>query len=287
MALYVNSEAIESQRIEQEKDRMRPSYEQAFADQPAEERERQLSDWARENVIEAVLFRHAAKRESPTVSDADIDAFVGLLLRQEDETGPLHQRLSSGDAERQKVRQEAAEHIRTERLMEKIAAGVAEPKDKDIRRYYERNAERFTVPEMIRAAHIVKHPTAETSSEQQKQALEAVLAQIEAGSDFAQVAGEHSACPDNGGDLGYFARGQMVPAFEEVVFNLKPGQISGVFATEFGWHIAKVLDRRPALPCPLDQVRKLIVQELTQQAREKALERFLDQQREKAVIEER
>jgi parvulin-like peptidyl-prolyl isomerase len=287
MALYVNGEPIESQRIEHEKERMRPSYEQTFADQAAEDRERQLSDWARENVIEAVLFRQSAIRECPTVPDADIDALLDNLLRQENETGPLHQRLSSGDAERQKVRQEAAGQIRSQRLLEKISAEVAEPKEKDIRRCYERNVERFTVPEMIRAAHIVKHPTAETPSEQQREAMEVVLAQLNSGADFATVAGEHSACPENGGDLGFFARGQMVPAFEEVVFNLKPGQVSGIFATEFGWHIAKVVDRRPALPCPLDQVRQLIVQELTKQARDKVLERFLDNEREKAVIEER
>ena len=287
MSLYVNGEVIESQRIEDEKERMRPSYEQTFADQAAEDRERQLSDWARENVIEAVIFRQAAIRECSTVPDADIDALLDSLLSQENETGPLHQRLGSGDAERQKVRQEAAEQIRSQRLLEKISADVAEPKEKDIRRYYERNVERFTVPEMIRAAHIVKHPTAEASTEQQREAMEAVLTQLNSGADFATIAGEHSACPDNGGDLGFFARGQMVPAFEEVVFNLKAGQISGIFASEFGWHIAKVLDRRPAMPCPIEQVRQLIVRELTKQGRDKALERFLDREREKAVIEER
>lgn len=287
MSLCVNGEAIAPERIEQEKERMRPSYEQTFADQPADEREKQLSEWARENIIEAVLFRQAAMKECPEVTDAEIESLLNRGLEQESETGPLHQRISNGDAERQKLRQEAVEQIRTERLLAAIAADVAEPKDKDIRRYYERNLERFTVPEMLRAAHIVKHPEAESDSDRQKQEMDAVLSRIQGGADFAAMASEHSVCPENGGDLGYFARGQMVPAFEEVVFNLEPGRVSGVFATEFGWHIAKVLDRKPAMPCPLDQVRQVVVKELTQQARDKALEQFLDRQRKTAVLEER
>lgn len=287
MTLYVNGQAIEPQSVERERERMRPGYERAFADQPQSEREAQLSAWAQENVVEAVLFAQAAEQHCPTVDEADIDAMIQGALEQETETGPLHQRYSAGEDERQKLRREAAERIRAERLMENINAEAGEPKEKDIRRYYDRRAERFTIPEVVRAAHIVRHHTPGVSAEQAKEEMEGVLAKIHAGADFAQIAGEQSSCPENGGDLGYFARGQMVQAFEDVVFGLKPGQISDVFSTEFGWHIAKVFDRKPALPCPLEQVRRLIVQELTQQARDKALEQFLDRQREKAVIEER
>jgi len=287
MAFYVNGESIAPQEIEQEKERMRASYMQAFPEQTADEQEKQLSDWARENVIERVLFRQAAQKECPHVDEAEIDALLSRSLEQEGQNGTLHQRISSGEAEVQKLRQEAAEQIRTERLLSTITAGVAEPKDKDIRRYYERNLERFTVPEMLRAAHIVKHPGPESAPDQQKQEMEEILSQIQGGADFSAVAGQHSACPENGGDLGYFARGQMVPAFEEVVFNMEPGDVSGVFATEFGWHIAKVFDRRPAMPCPLDQVKQVIVKELTGQARDKAVEQFLDQQRKTALLEER
>jgi parvulin-like peptidyl-prolyl isomerase len=287
MTLYVNGQAVEAGRVEREIARMRPSYEQAFADQPAEQREGQLAEWARENAIEAILFEQVALREFPDIAVADISALLNEMLAQEDEAGPLHQRLSAGEAECQKLRQEAAAQIRTERLLNKITADVSAPKDKDIRRFYDRNIERFSVPEMVRAAHIVKHPDAAVAPEQQKEELEATLAQIRGGADFTELADKHSACPGSGGDLGYFQRGQMVPAFEAVVFDLKPGQVSDVFATEFGWHIAKVLDRRPAAPCPLEQVRHLIVKELTQREKDKAIERFLDQEREKAVIEER
>ncbi len=287
MVLYVNGEAVAPERIEQEKTRMRPSYEQAFANEPVQERQQRLDEWARENVIEQILFNQAAKRELPQISEADVDGFINRLLEEENEDGPLHQRLSSGDEERQKVRQEAAAQIRSETLLKKITSNVAQPTDKDIRRHYQRNVERFSVPEMVRAAHIVKHPEPEISSDKQKQQMDELLVCIQNGEDFAKLADEHSACPGSGGDLGYFSRGQMVPSFEEVVFNMQAGQTSKVFSTEFGWHIAKVIDRKPAMPCSLEQVRPVIVKELTQQAKDKALEDFLDAERQKASFEER
>ncbi len=287
MTLYVNGQAVEQGRIEQEVERMRPSYERAFADQPAEARQRQLAEWARENVIEAVLFAQAAKRDFAAVTEADIDALLAQLAEQQGPDGIVHQRLSAGDAERQKVRSEAAEQLRTERLMQRITADLPAPKDNAIGRYYRQHIERFSVPEMVRAAHIILHPSAECTAAQQKEQMEDILRQLRGGADFAAMAKAHSACPERGGDLGYFPRGQMVEPFEEVVFNLAPGQISDVFATEFGLHIAKVLDKKPAAPCPLEQVRPVIVNELTAQARDKALEHFLDAERQKAVIEEK
>lgn len=283
--LKVNGQAITEQQIEQEKARMRPSYEQAFADQPPDEKEAQLAEWSRENVIEQVLFRQAAEKQFPEIPQSDIDALLSRLLEQEDDNGPLHQRLNAGQAECQKVHLEAAEQIRSERLLEHIYSAIPEPKDKDIRRYYQRHIERFSVPEMLRAAHIVMHPSAEVSAEQQKQQMDAILARLNNGADFAALADEHSSCPGSGGDLGYFPRGQMTQSFEDVVFNLQPGQTSGVFATEFGWHIAKVIDRKPAMPCPLDQVRTLIVNELSRSARDKAVEQFIDAERLKADIQ--
>ncbi|OPZ16122.1 MAG: Foldase protein PrsA 1 precursor [candidate division BRC1 bacterium ADurb.BinA364] len=107
------------------------------------------------------------------------------------------------------------------------------------------------------------------------------------GADFAQAAARNSDCPDNGGDLGYFPRGQMVPEFENVVFSLKRGQISEVFRTEFGLHIATVTDKRPARPYEFEQVKDTIRRELRGGLRQKAIEDFIDAERAKARIEER
>jgi len=287
MALYVNGEQVEHALVDDEIRRLRPSYERAFAGLDEEDRERQLVQWSRENVIEAVIFRQQARKEFPAIEESAVQQMLDRLLAEENETGPVHQRLTAGAEEAQKLRSEIADQIRHDRLMQKITGNVPEPGDKAVRKHYEQNIERFTVPEMVHAAHIVKHPDADTSPEELKSQIEAIYQRLEAGELFEKLAGEHSDCPDSAGDLGFFARGKMVPAFEEVVFNLEPGQYSGVFETEFGMHIAKVYEKRPSVPCPFEQVREVIVRDLKQQAREKMIENFLDAQKAESAIEER
>jgi uncharacterized protein len=287
-SLYVNGEEIESAIIEDEVSRLRPQYQQVFADQPKQEQEKQLSEWARENIIEAALYRQQARKYFPQIESQEIQTILEQLLQREGQDGTLHQRLRAGTQEKQKLQDEIADQIRHERLQSQIAKTIHQPSEKEIRRYYDQHlADRFTISQMVHAAHIVKHPNADNSKEQQYRQMCEIKEKLDQGVPFEQLAKENSDCPDSAGDLGFFARGRMVPVFEEVVFNLKPGTYSDVFETEFGWHIAKVIEKRPPIPCSLEQVREVIIEDLTRQAQEKALEQFLDAQKEKAHIEER
>jgi parvulin-like peptidyl-prolyl isomerase len=120
-----------------------------------------------------------------------------------------------------------------------------------------------------------------------KNQMQQILKELRDGADFDEMARKHSDCPENAGDLGFFPRGSMVQGFEDVVFGMEVGQTSDVFKTEFGYHIARVSDTKPAMPCPLEDVREVIVRELTEQTRQKAIEKFIDAQKAKAVIEEK
>lgn len=287
MALYVNGEHVDDSLIDGEIQRLRPSYEQVFAELNEYDREKQLTEWSRENVIEGVLFRQQARKAFPEIEDQAVQQTLDQLLAGENENGSCHQRLDAGTEEEKKLRSEIADQIRHDRLMQKITADISEPKDKDICKYYDQNINRFTVPEMVHAAHIVKHTGPDTTPEALQKDMEQVLERLNSGTSFEELASQYSDCPDSAGDLGFFARGKMVPAFDEVVFNLEPGQYSGVFETEFGFHIAKVYEKRPSVPCQIDQVREIIVRDLQQQAREKAIEKFLDAQKAEVMIEER
>jgi parvulin-like peptidyl-prolyl isomerase len=287
MALYVNGELVEQTLIDDEVQRLRPSYEHVFGKLAPAEREHQLEEWSRENVIEAVIFRQQARKEFSRIEDGAVQQALEQLLAGEHDAGPIHQRLEAGPAEEKKLRSEIADQIRRDRLMQKVTAGLPEPKDKDIRKYYDQNMDHFTMPEMVHAAHIVKHFGPETSPKEIQTEMEQILERLNSGASFEELASQHSDCPDSAGDLGFFARGKMVPGFEGVVFDLKPGEYSGVFRTEFGLHIAKVYEKRPAVPCRIDQVRDVIVRDLKQQTREKAVDNFLDVKKAEAVIEER
>ena len=116
----------------------------------------------------------------------------------------------------------------------------------------------------------------------------AVLKTIKAGGDFATLARANSQDPgsaQNGGDLGFFPKGQMTPAFEEAAFKLKPGTVSALVETPFGFHIIKVIERRAPRTAPFEEVSGQIKDFLTQGQREQKLEQFVEQVKAKGKIE--
>lgn len=122
---------------------------------------------------------------------------------------------------------------------------------------YRENLTTFSTPEQTRASHILFATEGEDEAEVRKQAEE-VLARVKAGEDFATLAREHSddGSSQAGGDLDFFARGAMVPAFDEAAWSLQPGETTDeLVQTDFGFHIIRVTDRRPAQTRSLEEVR--------------------------------
>jgi peptidyl-prolyl cis-trans isomerase D len=134
----------------------------------------------------------------------------------------------------------------------------------EIERYYNDNQDQFSTPAQVRASHILFKTEGKDEAAVRKEA-EAVLKQAKAGADFAALAKKYSqddASKANGGDLGFFSEGQMVPEFEKAAFSMEPGQISGLIKTQYGFHIIKVTDKKPAVTKPLAEVRKQIEDQL-------------------------
>jgi peptidyl-prolyl cis-trans isomerase D len=148
---------------------------------------------------------------------------------------------------------------------------------KDIQDYYDTNASQFQIPEQVHAAHIlIKVDPNATPAEQsaaEKKAAE-VAQKARSGADFSALAKKYSEDPgskDKGGDLGTFGKGQMVPAFDQAVFSMKPGEIRGPVRTKFGYHIIKLIDKTPAHEKPLEEVQNQIRLSLeTQRVNEQA-----------------
>jgi len=152
--------------------------------------------------------------------------------------------------------------------------------DEEIETFYRTNEARFRHPEERQASHILIRadkaaPEAEVNAARQK--AEQLLAQLKTTpGDFARLAREHSQDPGSaarGGDLGSFRRGMMVPPFEEAVFALQKGELSGVVRTDFGFHVIKLTEIRPAQPRPLAEVRSEILESLR---RQKAAHRYAE-----------
>jgi peptidyl-prolyl cis-trans isomerase C len=128
--------------------------------------------------------------------------------------------------------------------------------DADARKIYDDQVKLLKPEEEVSARHIL------VETEEQAKALKEKLNN---GADFVQLAKENSKDPgskDDGGNLGYFGHGQMVPQFEDIVFKLKKGEVSDPVKTQFGWHLVKLEDRRTKQPPAFDIVKDRIVQSL-------------------------
>ncbi|MDA0205519.1 MAG: peptidyl-prolyl cis-trans isomerase [Acidobacteria bacterium] len=155
--------------------------------------------------------------------------------------------------------------------------------DAEIRNFYDQNRYRFETPDRVHPSHIlfltINPDTGAALTDAEKAAKQTlaneVLAKVKAGEDFAALATQYSEDPgtkEEGGDLGFVARGQMgTAAFEDPTFALQPGEVTDVVETEFGFHIIKMNERESAVRRPLEEVREEIIGDL--RAEKGALER--------------
>ena len=155
--------------------------------------------------------------------------------------------------------------------------------DEAVHEFYAGNPDKFIRPEAIGARHILLKVNPQADAAERalaRRQIGEILAQARKGTDFAALAGKHSqdATAASGGNLGYFPRGRMVKPFEDAAFALKPGEISDVVETPFGYHIIKVDSREPSGQVPetaaRDQVRDYLLAEKRQQVVKDTIERL-------------
>lgn len=155
--------------------------------------------------------------------------------------------------------------------------------EEELQRYYRRNLDLFEIKEQVKAAHILIKVEPDAAEEQKniRRALaESILRQLKEGKEFAALARANSDDPGSagkGGDLGYFSRGTMVAPFEKAVFSMKPGELSDIVETRFGYHIIKLEDFIEPGVKPLAQVLDEVRKGLrTEQSRRLAYEKAMD-----------
>lgn len=282
MPLVVNGETVEDSVIAEEERSIRPRLEEAMASEPPAVVAQRVHDWARENIVERIVLRQAALADPEPVPPEQIEEiFTRVRSESPSQSGCI------APVEDETLKRELEVRFRVDRIMERVTSKVSAPKPKDVSDYYVKHREEFVAPDMVHAAHIVKNIDEKTDEAAARAAIEEAEKALAAGGDFAALADAHSDCPGRGGDLGVFPPGQMVEAFDDVVFALKPGEVSKIFRTEFGFHIAKVIERKPAGPRSLQDVKDELSERLFQQKREKAVEQFLDKLIATAKVEEK
>lgn len=228
-----------------------------------------------EQMIIEILIEQKAEEQKVTVRPEEIDDKIDEIKKQSAGEEIFMQELSKIGMTIEELRQQAESQI----LMEKLVAKEVTVTEEDIKNHFERYKANFAKPEEVRASHILLRTEEEAKG---------VLSQLKAGADFAELAKEKSTDPgtkDKGGELGFFSRGRMTPAFEKAAFALEAGGISEVVATPYGYHIIKLEEKKPAQEPNLELLREEIKNTLTQQKTWTKRSTFLQDLKGEAKIE--
>ena len=256
---------------------------------PAEQRD-QVFRGVLDDMIAMRLLKQEVLRRQLTATEAELAAAVKQLRQQFASEAAFSQALKAQKMTLDKLRVETRTQLLVSKMLDKEIGSQVAVKPADVSAFYEKNPERFQQPEAIHASHVLitvpQGADAATKAAARAKA-EDVLKQARAGADFAKLARTYSndASAPRGGDLGFFPKGQMVPAFEAAVFALAPNEISDVVETPFGFHVIKMLEKRTAQSVPFGQAAPQIEQYLRQEQQQAKTRAFVQQLRAKGNVQ--
>ena len=243
-----------------------------------------------EEIVTAHMLAQEARGRKMTVSDVDVDAEM-LKIRQDFPTEDAYkQALLLQGVTTEQLREVTRRGLEAKKVVDAEITTKVAVQDAEVDAFYNQNIDRFKQGDTVHASHIylaVPPDLPATEKNQKRAAAQEILKQLRAGGDFAKLAREQSndASAANGGDLGFFAKGDLPPDFEKVAFDLKPGTMSGVVELQSGFHIIKVLERRPPRTAPLAEVRDNVKEFLLNGQRQTKLDQLLGQIKAKSKIE--
>lgn len=191
---------------------------------------------------------------------------------------------------RDKMLEELGRQLGVKKWMDEQIEGNVEVAEEEVRAFYDENGKRFEKPARKSASHIlVKVERAASEKERKAAKLKAkgLKKQLDEGADFAELAKQKSDCPSSkqGGDLGFFQKGKMMPAFEKAAFALKEGELSDVVETRAGYHIIKGGEGKPADKVSYEEAKPRIEKRLKGQRAQKVMKSLVGMLRQNAKVE--
>lgn len=274
--------APELQRINAERDPKRR------ADQRA-----QLMKTSLDTLIGEKLMESEVAQLGITATEAEVDELVADVRKQNNITDPAQfEKLLEGEGLTMKAyRDMLRKRIVRDRLLRMKVGPQVKVTEEDLKAAYTQYARLEGQDTEVHARHILVQVDAKATPEQveaaRKKAEGIAVEARRPGMDFSALARARSEGPSaaDGGDLGFFKRGVMVPAFEKAAFTLKDGEVSEPIRTNFGWHVLKVEERRAVAVASYDEMKPKLESKLLQEKTEKFLDQYVQELRSKASVE--
>lgn len=245
---------------------------------------------ALDQLIVYTLLKQESKSKNVKVDEAELDQKVQEVRSQFPTQDAFDKALKDRGMTVDSLKSDARTDLSVNKVMDGAVSNIPGPTDAEAKEFYEKNPDKFKQDAQVRASHILVRvdPNADAKTKARAKAeIDAVLKQLKGGGDFAKLAQQHSqdGSAAQGGDLGYFPKGQMVPEFDQVAFTLPVGQLSGIVTTQFGYHILKVTDKKPPRTVPFEEAQAQIKQFLEQDKKQKAADAFIDGLKKKSKID--
>jgi len=286
----VNQEIITLSEVEKMINPLKAEIDQG---NPLERRGRinELSRMALEKLIEEKLIDQEGKKAGIKVAAKEIEGTIEEIKRRNSASQEeLERALARDGLTLETFKKEIEKKIIRSRVIQyavKVEPNVGE---KELRDFYLKSSDHYRTEESYRPSHILfKVPQKATPEEVReiRAKCQKVQAKIKAGEDFGEMAliySEDTSSRDKG-DLGFFKKGELLPAFEKEALGLKVGEVSGIVRTENGFHLIKLLDRRGGHPLPFEEVKEKIKQDYLEREFEKNLKQYLETLKAKSIIE--
>lgn len=249
----------------------------------------------RQKIINSLVDQELLYKESqtqgisidPSVINNDYDSFKKQFKTEDDFNNQMKALNYTEDVIKAQIKM--AKSI--QKLIEKDVISTISIPDEELKAYYDSHPDEFKHPERIRASHIlvkVDQNATEADKKNARKKIDGILAKLKKKEDFAKLAEENSDDPGSskhGGDLGFFTHGQMVKPFEDAAFALKPGEISKVVETQFGYHIIRLENKEPAYTQNFDEAKDGLQQKLKQEKISEAVRNYIESLKKKGKVE--
>jgi len=288
-AASVNGVKIEKNQVDQKLDLIKKRYSDMGTpiaeDQLAKMREKLVT-----SLVEQELLYQESKAQGISVDQATVASDFENFKKQFKSEEEYKKQMSDLNYSEDMLKSQIEKTKAIQQLLEKNVIPTITVSDEELKVYYDSHPDEFKHAERARARHILVKVDANASEADKAAArkkIESIQEQLKKGGDFAKLATENSDCPSgkNGGDLGFFTRGQMVKPFEDAAFSLKPGKVSDIVETQFGYHIIKLEEIQPASTQKFEEVKEGIQKQLKSGKTRDALVAYVESLKKKGNVE--
>ena len=243
-----------------------------------------------ENLINRELLYQETQREGIKINDATVNEQVMILVKRFSSEDEFKNALSKANLTEAALKAQIARGLAIEKFIDTYVSKKTTVSDQEVKSFYESHPSLFKQPEQVRGSHILIKVEPQADEEKRAEAqkkIKEIQKKLRKGEDFATLAKELSECPSNakGGDLGYFSRGRMVKSFEEAAFDLEFNEVSDIVETKFGYHLIKVIDKKPETTTAFEEVKDKLGQYIKKQKVQKEVGSYIDKLKDKSKVE--